>query len=170
VQIVQKHITLGPCCVLDHATYFALKGEVAHHFAVHPQHVVMVGSGKLGFSIAPDKRYRPFSDSSDLDLAIVSPDLFDRVWKTVLTFNDGGTYWPDKQRFASYLLQGWIRPDKLPPSRVFDFAADWWEFFRALTARGSYGGVKITAGVYRDHHFFERYQSICIKQCRQGLQ
>jgi hypothetical protein len=68
--MVQKHITYGDCYVLDQDDYFELKSEVSDRFSVHPSEVIVVGSGKLGFSISPLKRYRRFGDESDIDLAI----------------------------------------------------------------------------------------------------
>lgn len=47
--------------------------------------VVMVGSGKIGFSLAPEKFLKPFCDEgdkkSDIDIAIISPQLFDYFWR-----------------------------------------------------------------------------------------
>ena len=56
--IVDRHIIFGDCYILDKDSYFDLKEQVADHFEIHPPQVVMVGSGKLGFSIAHPKRYR----------------------------------------------------------------------------------------------------------------
>ena len=55
---VQKHITYGACCLLSPDVYFELKRAVAEEFAIHPNEVLVVGSAKLGFSIAPSKRYQ----------------------------------------------------------------------------------------------------------------
>ncbi|MFP3398702.1 hypothetical protein SB749_20460, partial [Brevibacterium sp. SIMBA_078] len=79
-------------------------------------------SAKVGFSLAPDKRYREFGDSSDLDVAIISPVLFDRVWHSVLDYKNSRQYWPKKNEFKHHFFDGWIRPDKLPPSKKFSFA------------------------------------------------
>lgn len=47
--------------------------------------VVMVGSGKIGFSLSPEKFLKPFysegSSKSDIDIAIISPHLFDYFWR-----------------------------------------------------------------------------------------
>ncbi len=52
--VVRKYITFGDCYILDSDKYFDLKAEVAEHFDVHTSEVLIVGSAKLGFSIAPD--------------------------------------------------------------------------------------------------------------------
>lgn len=80
IQIVRKHIISGECCILSQPKYFDLRSEVADHFGLHPNEILVVGSAKLGFSVVPHKLYRPFCDESDIDVAIVSSTLFDKIW------------------------------------------------------------------------------------------
>jgi hypothetical protein len=110
--MVQKHIAYGDCFILNPEGYFDLKLEVANTFSVNPAEILVVGSGKLGFSIAPAKRYKHFGDTSDIDVAIVSTELFQRVWLEVFEFVNDANFWPEKAQFQDYLLMGWIRPDK----------------------------------------------------------
>ncbi len=165
--VVQKHITFGESYLLGSQRYFELKSEVSLHFDLHPSQVVIVGSGKLGFSIAPGKQYQHFNDESDLDLAVVSSELFDRVWIDVFEYSRGGAFWPDEKSFKDYLLRGWVRPDKLPPSPQFPFRNDWWDFFQEIESFGRYGTYKIRAGIYKSWYFLESYQSEAVKKCRE---
>lgn len=167
--IVRRFITFGDSHIINEESLFRLKAEVADHFDVHPTEVLLVGSAKLGFSIAYNKRYQPFGDSSDIDLALVSTKLFDKIWELVFLYWSEGNYWDREDDFKRYLFRGWIRPDKLPPSSKFNIGKEWWEFFRNLTSTGKYGPYKITGGLYRSWVFFESYQSICVKQCKQTL-
>jgi hypothetical protein len=166
--IVQKHITHGGCFILAEEAYFELKNEIAKHFTIHPSEVLVVGSGKTGFSIAPHKRYTYFNDNSDIDLAIVSPSLFDKIWQAVYEFwgKNGDSGW-NRKEFQNFLFQGWIRPDKLPNSRSFEIGKDWWEFFRGLTQQELYGPYKVTAGLYKSWYFLENYQSLSVKMCKE---
>ena len=160
--VVDRHVIFGDSYILDKDSYFKLKEQIADHFKIHPPQVVMVGSGKLGFSIAHPKRYRSFGETSDLDIAIVAPNLFDRIWEEV--FKTRGTlgYWPGESDFSVYLARGWIRPDKLPPARKFEIANDWWEFFDSLAASGDFGRYKIRGGLYRDWSFLKGYQNLAV--------
>ena len=106
---VQKHLTYGPCCLLSSDAYFELKREIAQQFKLHPTQVLVVGSAKLGFSIVPKKRYRLFNDESDIDVALVAPQLFEEVWTEVYDYWYGSAYWDQHQTFCNYLFQGWIR-------------------------------------------------------------
>lgn len=166
--MVQKHITYGACHVLSDEQYFELKARVAEQFSLHPSEVLVVGSGKLGFSIAPMQRYRHFSDTSDIDVALVSSQLFDSCWMDVFQFKIERNYWQKEADFNSYLVRGWIRPDMLPPARRFQRAKEWWAFFGDLS-KDLKTNFRIRAGLYRAWPFLERYQSVCVGQCQSEL-
>lgn len=166
-RITRKHLTFGSCAVLTEQQHYELKEEVSDHFQLHPNEVYVVGSAKLGFSIAPAKRFRPFCDESDIDLAIISDTLFDRVWQELFDYENTQSSWPTKGAFVQYFFRGWIRPDKFPRATSFPFSNEWTEFFRELTNSRRYGDIKISAGIYRNWKFFEDYQAICIEKCRE---
>ena len=170
IQIVRKHIIFGECCELSQQDYFDLRSEVAKNFGLHPNEVLVVGSAKLGFSIVPDKEYDLFSDeSSDIDVALVSSTLFDEYWNHVFGFKKKNPYWNENE-FVNYLFQGWIRPDKLPPSKSFSLRKDWWDFFQSMTSSGRYGNYNIRGGLYQSYFFLENYQKICIQKCKKKLE
>lgn len=159
----------GGCAILTDSAYFQLRAAVAEKYEIHPNDVLVVGSSKLGFSIAPRKRYRHFGETSDVDLVIVSSDLFDQIWKAVHVFWHQGGYWDKHLDFKSYLFQGWIRPDKLPPARTFALANDWWKFFNTLSSGGRYSLYKIAGALYRDRYFLEAYQLRGVSACLEEL-
>jgi hypothetical protein len=164
--IVQRHITFGDCYLLSPDDHFQLKALIAEHFSIHTSEVVVVGSGKLGFSIAPDKRYREFGETSDLDVALVSDRLFDRIWNELFEYDRDGRYWPAKDEFRRYLFRGWIRPDKLPPSHYFRSGADWWKFFLEETKAQRFGPYRITGALYRTWRHLEGYQEFAVRACQ----
>lgn len=53
---------------------------VLERLGVAPSDVTVVGSGRFGFSMDPDRWGVPFSDGSDIDLVVVSADLYHRAW------------------------------------------------------------------------------------------
>lgn len=168
--VVQKYITFGESYILSSNSYFDLKYEIARRFHVHPSQVVMVGSGKLGFSIAPRKRYTPFGEDSDLDVAIVSEGLFHDLWSAVFDYwrDNAAGLWHREVEFKEYLFRGWIRPDYLPTSIPLSY--DWFEFFRHLTRTGRFGPYKISAGLYKSWSYLERYQQMAVAECRKLLE
>lgn len=178
--LLRKHVIFGECFSLGNAVYFELKQDIASRFDLHPSQVVMVGSGKLGFSISEKTirdrssreiievkpRYRLFGDDSDLDIAILSNDLFNRYWNFLYEYKKTRPLWQDEKPFKNYLFQGWIRPDKFPsPSEGIEIKKEWFEYFSELTTSGKYGDIQITAGIYKDWNFLEDYQMKAIRQC-----
>jgi hypothetical protein len=164
--LVQRHITHGECFTLSAASYIDLKSRIASKFGIHTSEVVVVGSAKLGFSIVPSKRYRPFGEYSDIDVALSSGDLFDAIWKDVFDYWARPEFWLGLDDFRKYLFRGWMRPDKLPPARSFARSQEWWEFFRQLTTGGDFGPYKITGALYKNWHFLEKYQQKCVRDCK----
>lgn len=167
-QVVRQLILHGSAFAIGDDALYTLKQRVGAEFGVDPnQDVFLVGSAKLGFSVAPSQRYKPFADDSDLDVAIVAHDLYQQVWHEVHQYSLSGGYWPDRERFEGYLAKGWIRPDLLPNSPTFAFSNAWFEFFRALKAERIGGPYKINAGLYHDMSFLVKYQKGAVTKCRE---
>lgn len=53
------------------------KLEVAYH------NVLMVGSGKIGYSLSPSKKFKAFDEDSDIDIAIISLKMFNEIWTKI---------------------------------------------------------------------------------------
>ena len=165
IDIVRKHIVFGECAVISPEKYFFLRDTVAKKFSLHPNDVLVVGSAKLGFSIAPDKKYQLFGENSDIDVVIISSYFFEIIWKDVHRYISQLGYWEGQSNFNKFLFRGWIRPDKLPPDHNFKFAKEWWEFFNKLSASREFDVVRIRGAIYKDWHFLESYQMIAINEC-----
>lgn len=91
------------------ASYAKLKNAVAGSLDINPKEVTLIGSAKVGFSTAPGKVYRPFRKGrSDIDLAIISPKLFNSVWESLSgAALQGYTQYADqhaRQIFLKYVI------------------------------------------------------------------
>lgn len=169
IQLIRKYIYNGSCSTLNDHHHYRLKEEISEHFDVQFNDVIIVGSAKLGFSIKPSKRYSPFGEDSDIDVAVVSTALFQRIWEEAYLYKKSKADWPAAASFFNYLSQGWIRPDKLPSSAYFSFTGKWWDFFNGITSSRKYGPYAIRAGLYHSPFFLQEYQKICIEQCIEDL-
>jgi hypothetical protein len=167
--LVRRHILSGECFILDATQHFELKEQISGKFAVHPNQIAVVGSGKLGFSIAPAKRYRPFDhNTSDIDVAVVAPDLFDKIWLEAFDYwLANRDYWNRWKEFSKYLFRGWIWQRALPSDGNFPARTEWDEFFLSLTGSGTYGRYPINGIIYKSWHFLERYQIDTVEECQQ---
>lgn len=170
VVIIRKNLLHGNPIIYNEneELYFFLKQKVANYFKVSTTKIVMVGSAKLGFSIAPKKLWNNFNDESDIDIVVISEQVFDNYWKELLNFNinvKARSEQEDKnfREFLEYFLKGWIRPDLFP----FDYPKknEWFEFFRSISY-GKYGNYKIAGAIFRNEYFFEQYHLRNISKLR----
>jgi predicted nucleotidyltransferase len=164
-EIVRRHIVFGECAAISPEKYFQLRTLVASTFGVHPNDVLIVGSAKLGFSIKPKKRYELFSESSDLDVVIISEKFFDLIWQDLHRYHETGGYWERFDEFCSYLFEGWIRPDMLPPDSQFVFAKDWWKFFNHISRSRAFSVSRVRGAIYKNWYFLESFQSQAVTLC-----
>lgn len=160
---VKKYILHAPSVQITGEQEFNLKNVVANQYGLEVlTDIHVVGSAKLGFSIAPKKRFRPFGDESDIDLAIVSRELYVKMWHEVHDYISSYSGWDKRKRFTEHLSNGWIRPDLLPSHA----ADDWFDFFRGLHNDRTGGPFKPSAGLYYDLRFLEKYQIRSVRDCR----
>lgn len=170
--IIRKYLCNGSSPVLDDDIMFQIKHKISEKFKIHPNEVIITGSGKLGFSIAHDKKYKPFNDDSDIDVAIISERLFNDFWLELLNFNINLTSRTLKEnenynKFKDYFFKGWIRPDLFP----FNYQNKniWFSFFSDLTNElYSYGEHKVAAGIFKNFKAFEIYNIQNIKNLRRS--
>ena len=167
-ELIRKHITTGNPVLLDNEQYFKLRNAISKEFELHPSEVIVVGSCRIGFSIAPSKRYRIARPGSDLDIAIVSQTRFDSYWDGVFAYAGRDVAWKETteyRQFVRMLFNGWIDPRGLPAVPSFKQAVDWTSFFDSLMQTRQFGTRRITARLYRTWSRLESYQEKAIRQC-----
>jgi hypothetical protein len=171
-EVIRKYITTGTPVTLSEEHYFSLRNTIAEEFGVHPNAVVLVGSGRTGFSISPNKRYQEARPSSDLDVALVSLERFDHYWDDVFAYAAMDSAWEhsrEYRKFARMLFNGWIDPRGLPNVPRFKQAARWTDFFDSLMQSRQFGQRRITARLYRSWMRLEAFQEKAIRQCIANL-
>jgi hypothetical protein len=78
--VARLWITEGPPFAFSQCpqVYENLRGWLGSRLNIHPKEITIVGSARLGFSLAPPPKFgRPFCNESDLDLSVISRDLFE---------------------------------------------------------------------------------------------
>lgn len=164
--VFEKHLVQQPCFALDQGEHDAIVQRVAAQFSVPRTAVIIVGSARLGFTLVRKEKagratrlpYSPFSaNESDVDVAIVSSDLFDRYWRTAFDMHRARVDWPDRDKFSKLLLRGWIFPRLLSRASADTSSVDWDRFFNSLSRTGDCGDFPVKGAVYKDDHFFRSY-------------
>ena len=169
--IVGKYLLTGVPVELGDDLYYQLRKEVGNHFGVSITKIHVVGSSKLGFSIAPQKRFRPINDESDIDVAVIDEQLFDDYWKKLFEFNKYIMPRSNKDdesfdRFVEYFFRGWLRPDLFPFR--YEGRREWFDFFKNISYK--YKNRKVACAIYKNEYFFEDYHLKNIKTLRSELQ
>jgi hypothetical protein len=123
--------------------YARFRAELSHLLGIHAAEMTIVGSGQTGFSLRPDQLLRPFRSESDLDLVLVSSEIFDAAWRDLLTASMGIRTLDeeDRKRFRKtqeIFFSGYLRPDLLPSGAAL--AMNWFPklsgpFRSAIAAR-----------------------------------
>lgn len=136
----------------------------------------VVGSSKLGFSLH-DKwdrnsqkqlpAFRLYSAVSDVDIAVVSPAVFNLVWQELGRYADQTPRMPwESGKLGDYFVHGWIRPDLFPKFVRLQMCDDWWDLFRNLSTDSYLGRRKIRGALYYSIEQFRRYQIRSVAQCK----
>jgi hypothetical protein len=180
-EVFGRYILPDPCMGATNIDQRSLRGRIASNFEIELKDVIIVGSAKLGFTLRRKRKlgdeeerpvFSPFSENSDIDIAIVSDALFDKIWKLCFEFWHGSGYaaasgyWPRGKYFRDYIFRGWMRPDHLPSEGKFTYKENWFDFFRELTSSRAAGDYRITAALYREQFFLKSYQEIAINECK----
>jgi len=72
----------------DPPAYDRLKTHLSERLGMRTDDVVVIGSGKSGYGLAPDSFPNPYSPThSDVDVLMVNAELFDTIWYSLLDWH-----------------------------------------------------------------------------------
>jgi hypothetical protein len=129
---------------------------------LHPLELVVCGSAHLGFSPVPNKLGKPFdSSSSDIDIAIVSAELFDLCWHELQANPPTRAI---RERIADDLFWGFINPANL--YKVSKVVRKWWDVFGKTQTDRAHG---VRGRLYRDYWSLQAYHTLAINGGRDAL-
>jgi hypothetical protein len=155
------------------ADYDTLRGTLSTALHLISDNITVIGSGRIGFSLSPEKYGVPFSSQSDLDVVVVSPELFDRAWLDLLTL--GRKYfglqktvqtWIDTHK-ENNIFWGFILPDRLPG--VVSLSLSWFRAFKGLGRSPSLAGRDVNGRLYRTWDHVHVHQLHSLRKIHQGL-
>lgn len=174
LRIVRKYLIHGvPFVFKDNPElYYDFREQIARHWNVGFQEVLIMGSGKLGYSYHKNSK---FSFESDIDVAIVNPRLFEDFYKAIKDFQyrkDQGieilTSHEEKEynEFLAYMIKGWMRPDKLPMKISGKLSKqEWFNYFKSISYENNLAGnYKVSAGLFKNFDYMEYYYLNSLKK------
>ncbi len=142
---------------------------VSSNIGVSFNSVMMVGSGKIGYSLSPTKKFKKFEideeskNKSDIDIAIISEEIFEHFWKMFRqSYSVQNSYW---YRYISReIYRGYINEKNL---RQIDACRKEWIICANKANRMLKSNLflrhEITYRIYRRWEDFEEYNLSSIK-------
>src|SRR5690349_9620535 len=100
-------------------SYIRWRHLVATQLGVDPMAIQLVGSARLGYSINPKKNFRKFNATSDLDIAVVSPELFEKVWTELRQIIEDRIFDGNKNYLRKLIFEECIALDIILPRLSF---------------------------------------------------
>lgn len=153
-EVLYEHVLEGlPYAFRDsESDYIKLRRHVSTVLEVPMRDLAIVGSGRTGFSLNPYKFGRPFLETSDLDVVVVSAPLFDSAWMELLRpkyryydlLNLEREWLEENQKLVYW---GNIRPDKLPSAT--GISRKWLAAFNGLSKYPEFSGRKVNGRLFR---------------------
>lgn len=162
--ILDKYFHTGPSAVFAGAPpgeEAKLKATVASTLfekfkvRVHPVQLVICGSAHLGFSPVAEKLGQPFnSKTSDIDIAVASPELFELCWTEL---QSAGLDEDTRSLVSRDLFWGFINPANI--QNIQSFGSGWWQAFGQLKTDRAHG---VRGRLYKNFWSMHSYHRITV--------
>jgi hypothetical protein len=146
--------------------------------------VRVVGSGRHGFSMKPNSRFRVFNDASDIDVVVVNEQIFDALWILLLqtayprlASNRGIGGWDVPARAELYA--GWLTPTAVRmdwkiigrrAAPLIEFKQKWFDALKQAARHATKRHNDITGRLYRTWRHAELYHLFSIAELRRSLE
>ncbi|MDX8529908.1 hypothetical protein RFM41_11200 [Mesorhizobium sp. VK25A] len=144
----------------DRELYRVWKRKLANLIEIDPLNITIIGSGAVGFSLNPYKDFKVFSETSDIDVAVVSDYHFSVAWRALRA-----TKLPDvrkakdreaiKDHRSKYIYWGCIATDKV--LGYLPFVRQWTEATSLMSAEKPTEERDIKIRLYRDYESLRSY-------------
>jgi len=180
-EMARKLYLSYPTCAFndDYEAEFSIRDRVRKLYQIPLSSVQVIGSAKTGFSLIKNTDFK--KGASDLDLAIIDPTMFAKIWEEAHEMSRGfeATRFNDfregngqivtgsgQKRFLQYLQRGIIAPDFLPQGELRRrILAD----FARVTQSHQDCFSKISAFFYAGEYFFQVKQREAVEMHWEAL-
>lgn len=177
LQIVEDYILADGARHVSDEGINLIKSKLCAKFGLSTDaiSVYIVGSAKLGYSLTPKQeagsylpRYREFRLKSDIDVAVVSQQLYFKIWRGLSSYSHAvpPPFPWDSGKLGDYSLIGWLRPDYFPIDGRPAVCLDWWDIFGALTRNSLFKGHKVRGALFFHKNFLQEYQIRSVTDCQ----
>lgn len=149
------------------------KHRIAEALKIDPRDIIITGSACLGVSLNPQKNFKNFDATSDIDIGIISPHYFDIAWHEIrnieLTYLSKSSRKKIEDHKHRLIFYGTIAMDQI--WEKISFGVQW---HNALTkikldyvdGDDDIGNREWHYRIYMDHKAFRDYQINSIKKAK----
>lgn len=151
---------------------FDILNSISDYFQIPITSIQVVGSSKTGYSYHKSTIF--VKGTSDLDIAIIDPGLYQKYCEIVAQVTKGFADLSKFKRtsdvnnylsYCKYLAKGIFRPDLMPTCEA---KKNWFNFFNKLSNNYVDDFSDINAGIYFSQKFFEQKQAETIDFIRRN--
>ena len=143
----------------DKPLYLRIKHKLSILLNVDSCSIIFVGSAGTGFSLNPNKGFKTFDDSSDIDIAIVSNYYFEIAWQAIINVDVEKQMPKVKESIYDHrkrlIYYGTIATDKI--LGLMPFAQQWLLAIQRLSEESIFENREIHFRLYRNHESLRAY-------------
>jgi predicted nucleotidyltransferase len=157
----------------DKALFSSWKRALSEKIDVDAACIALVGSAATGFSLNPNKNFKPFDSASDIDVAVISNHHFMIGWRYLRTNGSRRLRLETATRNAwdehvrKYVYWGTIATDRL--LGVMPFGRSWLAAISHMSGICPTVGREINLRIYSDYDALRGYQVAGAKSLRNDL-
>lgn len=150
----------------EEVSYIRWRHQVAAELGVDPMAIQLVGSARLGYSINPKKDFKEFDEESDLDIAVISTELFDTAWGELRNIIEHQRFDSKKSYLRKLVFDECIALDIVLP--YLSFGEQWSRSRDGFTQSlgESLQKCAINYRLYRTHKSLRSYQLMGVNTAR----
>lgn len=149
------------------------KEKLSERLGIDSHAMCIIGSAGLGFSLNPNKKFKPFDNLSDVDVAIISNYYFEQSWHTLRNIGSS-LYLLDYKQKASIrdhvqrlIYWGTIAIDRI--ITIFPFGKLWMKSLSDMARIEPMEDRKINIRLYKDFESLRSYHAYNLTKLRQEL-
>ncbi len=154
----------------DRSLFIRWKRLLAEKIEVDPACITIVGSAAIGTSLNPNKNFKQFDHTSDVDVAIISPYHFTTAWR-YLRMNGGRRLRVDArtriawdEHVSRFIYWGTIATDRL--LGVLPFGLQWLTALSKMAQQAPTLGRSVNLRIYADYDSLRSYQLLAVRTLR----
>ena len=155
----------------DADSYLNWRQNLSIQLKIDPHDIFITGSASLGISLNPNKNFKNFNQSSDIDISIIAPHYFEVAWHDLLftnikTLSDiMKTALEDhRQRLVFW---GTIATDRILP--LLSFGGEWNKIITKYKKIQPFANHDINFRIYKNMSAVRNYISLSVSKCKSLL-